>query len=405
MRIKNVLLAVAVLLSLFSCHESANEEKPQNDLEVIEIDLSKAREGKLSEFFEPEIEYIWLNDEEEEGQLNAGLQKILFHEDKILTLDVFGCRCIKIFDRESGDYISKIRAYGEGPGKYLDLDGMLVVQDEILVYGIYPFKLMLFDFEGNLIHEQKTSINMDSGVYDPESDRFYFYHSTSDTEAFRITGIGRSTHDTTRSLPIYDGFYYGNHTGRESLIETDQIYLAEAFNDTIRKLEDGKFMPELVFDYGSYGQELDEYIKLSEELDGLEFMNFINKKAKLYFMPDFPWYVDSFRSYSFFKYERTAYNIFYNRANAETHVINWQIENDLDHSIDLFGISYHFGNRKTGVKIPGTELYKILYEMRDEMSEEEFKEYINGKGKAFAEVAVKARKSENPVLMVLTWKK
>ncbi len=74
------------------------ETKSDTGLEVISVDLSQSRSGKLSEFFEPFIEYIWLEDDSEEAQLTAGLQKILFHQNKIYTLDIYGCKCIHIFD-------------------------------------------------------------------------------------------------------------------------------------------------------------------------------------------------------------------------------------------------------------------------------------------------------------------
>ncbi|MGX7835910.1 6-bladed beta-propeller, partial [Campylobacter fetus subsp. venerealis] len=84
----------------------------------------EAREGKLSEFFEPEIEYIWLKDDSEDSQL-GNLNKVFFHEDKIFTLDIFGCKCIQIFDK-SGSFLSKIHAYGDGPEKYMDFDDATV---------------------------------------------------------------------------------------------------------------------------------------------------------------------------------------------------------------------------------------------------------------------------------------
>lgn len=61
-------------------------EKQEGSIDVISVDLSQSRTGKLSEFFEPEINYIWLEDELEEAQLNSNLQQIIFHGDKFMPL-------------------------------------------------------------------------------------------------------------------------------------------------------------------------------------------------------------------------------------------------------------------------------------------------------------------------------
>ncbi|MFO7825929.1 MAG: hypothetical protein R6V72_18485 [Cyclobacterium sp.] len=66
-----------LLLGIFIILSGACNQKPKSvpGLERISVDLSEARTGKLSEFFEPHIEYIWLEDDSQEAQLNAGLQK------------------------------------------------------------------------------------------------------------------------------------------------------------------------------------------------------------------------------------------------------------------------------------------------------------------------------------------
>jgi hypothetical protein len=112
---KNLCLFLLLVYSsvFISCSTSVetNSDQSSDGLEIIKVDLSEAREGKLSEFFEPEIEYIWLKDDSKDAQL-GGLNKVFFYDDKIFTLDIFGCKCIKIFD-STGNYVSKIRAYGE----------------------------------------------------------------------------------------------------------------------------------------------------------------------------------------------------------------------------------------------------------------------------------------------------
>ena len=41
----------------------------------------------------------------------------------------------------------------EGPGKYLDLDALAVVNEELVLLGVYPRKIMWFSLEGEFLRE------------------------------------------------------------------------------------------------------------------------------------------------------------------------------------------------------------------------------------------------------------
>ncbi|EAZ83025.1 6-bladed beta-propeller [Algoriphagus machipongonensis] len=398
-------LQLVLILPLFSCSKSEKSEiKESNEgLEIIKIDLSEAREGKLSEFFEPEIEYIWLKDDSEDAQLSGGLPKIIFHEDKILTLDIFGCHCIKIFDK-SGQYLTKIRAYGEGPEKYLDFDDAQIVNNELLLMGVYPPKLMWFSLDGDFLREEKLKQHIGSGVYSEKDLRYYFYSPFIGPEEYFLTSVNKSFQDTLRYFPYELDGYYGGFPSRNNFIISDEIYLGRPFNDTILKLSEGQFEPKLFLDYGSYKQSLDELKSNKVNLSPPEELEFINKKAKLYFIPH-AWFINSSLFHSGFKYEQESYNVFYNRKTGETSVVGRTIENDIDAGFDPFGFTYNFGMDKVGIKISGKDLYEILEKKKKELGQEDFEAYVKGKGKNFAQAAFEAKNSENPVLIIYTPKK
>ncbi|MBN3581996.1 6-bladed beta-propeller [Algoriphagus aestuarii] len=403
---KSILFLLLLLSSVFascSSDDKVSSEEVNNELEIIKIDLSEAREGKLSEFFEPEVDYIWLKDDSEESQLNAGLHKILFYKDKILTLDIFGCKCIKIFDRE-GNYLSKIRAYGEGPEKYLDLDNFMIVKDEVLLLGLYPPKLMWFSLEGDFLREEKLKQHIGSGVYSEEDLRYYFYSPFIGPEEYFLTSVNKSFQDTMRYFPFDLDGYYGSFPSRNNFIISDEIYLGRPFNDTILKLSEGQFEPKLFLDFGSYKQNVAELKNNKKNLSPPEELEFINKKAKLYFIPH-AWFINSSLFHSGFKYEQESYNVFYNRKTGETSVVGRTIENDIDAGYDPFGFIHNFGMDKVGLRIPGKDLYEILEKKKEELGPEAFEQYKTGKGKNLAQAAFLAKDSENPVLIIYTPKK
>lgn len=387
----------------FCTSDPKGVSKHTQDVEKIEIDLSKAREGKLSEFFEPEVEYIWLKDDSADAQLNAGLQKIFFHEDKIITLDIFGCRCIQIFDR-SGNLLSKIRAYGEGPEKYLDFDDAIIVEDELLLLGVYPPKLMWFSLDGKFLREEKLEKHVSSGIYSEKTERYYFYSNTREPNDFFVWSVNESFKDSTAFFPFQEEGYFGNYPSRYNFLKLEgDIFLGMAFQDTIWQVKGGKFVPKLFFDFGKYAQSMGEMKRLSD-LDPIQELDFINKKAKLYFIPH-QWYLTETFFYSGFKYEESFFNVFYDRKSKESHVIKGRLQNDLDGGFDPYSILYQFEEGIVGFNVPGRDLFKVLQKKESELGQETFESYRKSLGRDWVQVAEDARESENPVLVIYSVKK
>ncbi|WPR76903.1 6-bladed beta-propeller [Algoriphagus sp. NG3] len=390
---------------LFCCSSGGNDnsEKSIDGLEIIKVDLSKAREGKLSEFFEPEIEYIWLKDDVEGAQL-GNLNKVFFREDKIFTLDIFGCKCIQIFDRE-GNFLSKIRAYGEGPKQYKDFDDATIVNNEVLLLGVVPPKLMWFSTEGEFLKEEKLKDFTGTGIYSENEKRYYFYSNPREPGAYFLQSVDSIFQDTLSTIPYNENRYYGSFSEKNSFKKSsNSIYFGMPFNDTIYQTHSGKLIPKIVFDFGQNAQNNEELKKMEENSNPLEELDFINKKAKLYFVPH-QWFITESLLYSDFMYRGESFNVFFDRYNQIPYVLGRPINDDLNEGFDPFSINYQFNQAKVGTIISGKGLFDILQKKKAELGQEGFEEYVKGKGKNFAQAAFAAKDSENPVLIVYSVEK
>ncbi|WP_339753477.1 6-bladed beta-propeller [Algoriphagus aquimarinus] len=405
MKQSNLFLLILICSIFASCSsgDKADSDQLNDGLEIIKVDLSEAREGKLSEFFAPEIEYIWLKDDVEGGLIGNGLQKIFFHEDKVFTLDLNDCKCIKIFDK-SGDYLSIIRAFGEGPEKYLELGDAAIVNGEVLLSGIHPPKLMWFSLDGNFLREEKLAKHLGSTVFSEEAKRYYFSSFARGPGEHFVESVDESFQDTLKFFSFENGRYYSSTPLRYSFKKNENsIYFGRGFNDTILELKEGNFVPKLIFEFGEYAQSNEEMKSIKDNLSAKERMDFINNKAKLYFSPH-SWYINDSQFLSNFKYEEGSYNVFFDRKNQISHVTEGRLKNDIDQSYDPYSFTYQFSDGKTGSTIPGKTLFKILQKKKESLGQEAFEEYVKGKGKNFAQAAFAAKDSENPVLIVYTVK-
>ncbi|WP_057936295.1 6-bladed beta-propeller [Algoriphagus resistens] len=399
------LLPVLFCSIFISCSSDDKEDSTEgrDSLETIHVDLSEAREGKLSEFFEPEIEYIWLKENGEEGLLGRGVRQVIFHDEKIYVPDMQGCRCIQIFDR-TGNYLNKIEAFGEGPGEYLQFYGAAIKDGEVMLSGVFPTKLMWFDLNGKFLREQKIDQQIGAAAYSDHDKRYYFYTKASESGDFFFESVNETFKDTVRSIPFDELAYYGYYSGASTLKELgDQIYFGMPFQDTIYEVKESKLFPRYVWDFGKYGQDLKEMAKFDVEVNGMEYIKFQNSEAKLYFSEN--WFILERLLISSFRHEGDSYNLVYNRETGRPNVISKLLLNDLDEWSTYANIFIQFSDRKIGAAFAGKTLYKNLQKKKEELGETGVEEYVKTKGKNFAQAAFAAKDSENPVLIIYTVKK
>ncbi|EON78517.1 hypothetical protein ADIS_0986 [Lunatimonas lonarensis] len=368
-------------------------------MEIISVDLSQSRSGKLSEFFEPHIEYIWLEDKEDEAHLTSGLQEIHFYQNRIFTLDIFGCKCIQIFDK-SGKYLARIKAYGEGPGEYLDFDAAAFVDGELVLLGVFPRKIMWFNLDGEFLRELSFRERLGPGVFSDHDQRYYLYTPTREPDGYFVKSFDKSLQDEMNYFPYDPERFYFEDSGRDYFKKSqDHLYYGMTFWDTIYQVEDGHFIPKLAFDFGKYGQNPDDLKNMDDIMQRLDFLN---NQTKMYFYSRY--FLTEKQLYTVLTYENKGYSLFFDRENQKSHVIKGRLLNDIDGGYDPEGFAYNFTPRKIGLKVPGKTLYKELLEKKEAMGRAEFETWAKNQGLNFTTTVLAAKDSENPVLMVYTQK-
>lgn len=303
-----------------------------------------------------------------------------------------------------GNFLNKIKSYGEGPSQYLEFNDAIILKEEILLVGVFPRKLMWFGLDGIFLREQKVEEKIGTGAYSERDKRYYFYNYASEEGEFFVKSLNEAFDDTIRSIPFDSERYYGLYAPTSNF-KTFQstVYFGMPFQDTIYFAKKGEILPKLVFDFGDYGQIQEEMFRMHKNLSPPEQMDFLNNEVKLFFST--VWYITDRQVYLRLRHEKISYDVFYMRKDQKTHVFKGQLVNDLNESLDRNSFYHQFSEGKTGSTIPGKELFKLLQKKKSELGQDGFEEYVKGKGKTFAQAAFAAKDSENPVLIVYTVKK
>ncbi|MFD2036042.1 6-bladed beta-propeller [Belliella marina] len=372
----------------------------KNGVTTIKVNLDDVKDGKLTDYFEPEIEYLLLKENDNPEAQIGEIAKLVAYQGKLFVFDWYINKSIQIFDRQ-GKFLNRIHSFGEGPEQYMELADFQVVQDTIYVLA-HPKKIMKFDLQGRFINEFKINVVGRTFYYDTKSNLFFIYErSETDNLVSTVDHSGELIEDHFASNP---NIFVGNMGDPYNFFEEiDDFYFTKSYNDTLYRYESGHFRPRIIFDYGHLKMNHSQMIEKKSQMNGNEFFEYSKNNMGMSFSPF---------GFSNSKYLMTrlnnngkAYVSIFDKQNQTFEIINFKIENDIDESFDFYSPVYKLENNEVAIAYRGASLYNIAVEKKQTMSDEDWKAYQEGKGKDFIEAAFYAKESENYVLMILKTKK
>jgi len=378
------LFAVCITLSLSYC---TSDDKPLEDI-VLEIDISRNNNLKLSSIFRKDAEYIPL--ESREGHLIGEISKIVISDNYILAADFYNTASVFIFDR-SGRFISQISRLGEGPFEY---DAMMdfyfnEIREEICVFS-FSGKLIVYDISG------KGLRNI------PLSTRGVKYH-VAGSKIF-VTGMDSEywldvlSEDGTKEgeyIPIknFIGLEFAaliNFSGTE-----DSVLFLPSLDQVFYCYTDCAVFPKYIIDFGinnipdnifnNCKHVEDFWLKCELNNYANTINEFAETKTHLHFS---------------FTYGKKNGHVFYNRLNGDIKCAI-DIENDID-GLHYWGIIGQVENGVIQRRWPA-ELKKNMQEIKSRLNPEEWNEYMT-KNEHLFELAMESKEIDNPILIIYTYK-
>lgn len=398
-----VLLGLGSIFFLLDSCKSKSESGPvteKNGVTTIQVDVNEVRDAKLSDYFEPEIEYLILKETEDPASQIGEVSKLLFHKDRYIILDTFKGKCLQFFDQE-GNFLKKVRLYGLDYGKYIEVEDVQVYNDTIYLLA-QPLKILKLDLEGKFLEEIKL----------PVLGRTF--HIDKATSYFHIKGDSRSEHlvyvidhkgfIVQSYFPTYPSIFYGRMRDWNNFFPNeDSFYFTRTYLDTIFQFNENGYQPRFIFDFGNKGFDHSDLLEKESSLEFRDMSKYLQEKAGMT-LSAFGLSTDKF-IFNRLTFNEKYYLSVLNKYTQSHDLIHTTLINDIDESFDMYLPSSLFDNGKVAQAMMGVRFYNKAVEKKGKLTLNDWKSYQNGKGRAFVETAFDAMQSENYVIILLTLKK
>ncbi len=84
----------------------------------------------------------------------------------------------------------------------MDFDAAAFVDEELVLLGIFPRKIMWFSLDGEFLRDVVLRDQLGPGVFSEYDERFYLYSPTREPEKNIVKSVDKSFQDTMNISPI-----------------------------------------------------------------------------------------------------------------------------------------------------------------------------------------------------------
>ena len=142
--------AIMVVFFLFQCNQRTTQNTA--NVETIQIDVHKINKGyDLTAILDTTYSIIPL--ETNNDCLIGKIDKLEVKNERIFVTD-FMSKSVYVFDM-NGKYLSKVSAFGQGPGEYVTITASAITDSTIIIVDNMSLKQIEYSFNGKLIKENR----------------------------------------------------------------------------------------------------------------------------------------------------------------------------------------------------------------------------------------------------------
>lgn len=338
MKLFNQLYSLLIIIIVFSCQEKNKNSVDQN-LQNIPVQIENITDHSFHEVFEVVKLFPIKNSQ---NQPITEILKILKIEEKIWILT---SSSILITDTE-GELEQTIESIGKGPLEYLKLSDIQWNPYLSLVEVLDPDqgKLIRFGQNGLVINEWKNKYLRLASSFFPNENSYWIYGGTF----FNGGGNRLVKVDSQDGEKLNGQFSLGSERNHLGVIESSNFIpknqeslFYHSYNDTIYTLQDNKFSPSYLIDFGP--QRVSNELLTGDFKDIREFGQELKKKGLADFLNSL-YYSNQTFFFRFF-YGGKPITAIHNLNDGNTKLIeNWKVKYGTNYAkLSSYSINFPIG--------------------------------------------------------------
>jgi hypothetical protein len=253
-----IFLTMGMLLTclVFSCTSNTNDKGVDvSKIKKVKIDNGNAKHLFIVDSLLDSTKIIPLETTNE--SLVGKIDELFFIDSKIIAVDKYNTKSVFIFSSE-GKFLNKIYKKGKGRGEFLSLRDALVTDSGIEVFDEVLSKILRFNFDGTFVSEIPLTAFSKSKFAKLANGEYLFFNINVPTvfgnhklyewdvekKALRNAYLPFDDLLTTNkriepAMPFNDGFYNG----------AKAIKFNEMYNDTVYAYANHNLIADYVFDF------------------------------------------------------------------------------------------------------------------------------------------------------------
>jgi len=409
--LKAVISSMLLLLVFASCNDLVDDNNNQiikdGFTSWIKIDPTNSKKIVASEIFEKDYEIVKL--ESIDTCLVGNIEQLVVADNKYFILDKEYTRAVYVYD-SSGNFLSKIDKYGEGPGHYRELGDFFVdtINKEINILQTYPAILLTFDYSGNFV-KQKKIFNYAWQIAINGSNNYCLFmlnKIVSDKIMHDLVIVNEKGKVLSKYFPINPKDPSKITVMPNNFVSFgDSLSFIRSFSDTIYDITSNILFAKYIIDFGKHNippNFFDKYL-----LDDGNPLNVI-KKAELamernnYAREIYPYCESESYVYFGYRYNSKLNQAFYSKKTDKVIYTN-KLVNDINYLPFKFSNVLLMKNNTLILKLSAHTLINRLSKFKKTMTEKQW-QYFLLHNDELVNVASTLSKSDNPILFIYKFK-
>ena len=202
---------------------------------------------------------------EDEGHLLGEKVELYLLGDSYIIMDQLNTRIYR-FSSNNGEFVCEIGTKGNGPGEYSSIKNIQVRDDKVVVFSD-PDKILTYDKNGTLIHEEHVPDLGLQNIYVKEGLLSFFGAGRGKDNVLYLND-GRQSHgwlDATAKIlamsPDFPVFYESG----------DNVYFTDLYNPSIYRYSNGSVDCYATLDFGKYAIK-DDFFHFDNSMQAAQFL-------------------------------------------------------------------------------------------------------------------------------------